>query len=82
VQFFGFDSPTRKPFAHRQARLFASFGKRCPALSIIFPARAGNGLLWVDPVLHWGVDKMFTRPPFPCIASDAAYATGTFWTVA
>jgi len=23
----------------------------------IFTARAGNGLLWVVPLLHWGVDK-------------------------
>jgi hypothetical protein len=30
----------------------------CPALSIIFTARAGNGLLWVAPLLHWGVDKL------------------------
>ena len=29
----------------------------CPALTDRFTARAGNGLLWVVPLLHWGVTK-------------------------
>lgn len=35
-----------------------------PALSIIFPGRAGNGLLWRDPVLHWACDKVVTGAGF------------------
>lgn len=76
LEALSFERMPVEPGSLRRGLAAPCFSVCCPALSIIFTVRAGNGLLWIVPLLHWGVDKLDERENAAQVSPCGVKASG------